>query len=279
MKFFSFLAAIAVCFSATSADAEVISINFNISENDNNSVDADESAVTLPVGRDISGLYWNSVELRNSSAGTPGLFTAATQGGSSISLIDDTGASVASMTSVGTFHSEFSDSTDGANRGLFGEAGLVQSYVNLNNNESITITGLADDFQNGYDVVIYNEAGDIGRTMGLRVEEGPGGNDVDQMLWYQQQVNPDGDANDDGLVEWVETLGADAANATLHGNYSVFSGLSADSFTIYGSNNGGRSILNGLQIIGLPSVPEPSTFALAGFGLLGVGLFAARRKR
>ncbi len=257
--------------------AASISVNMQISTNDNNSVDPDESAVTLPAGLNVSGQYWNGILLRDSSAGAPTTFTAATQGGNSITLNDHAGSPAAVMTSSGSFYSEFSDATDGTNRGVTGEAGLVQSYVNLNDNESITISGLGGAFcGDTYKVVLFCEAGDIARTMGLRVVEGPGGNDVDFMRWYRQTTSPDGDVDDDGLVEWVLAVGATSGDATQNGNYFVADGLRADSFTIYGSNVGGRSIINGFQVIS--NVPEPITLALLGLGSLGLGGYIRRRR-
>jgi len=279
MRTLPLMAMLAVCVLTTgSANASVVSINFAISTNDNNNVDADESAVTHPVGQDIAGQYWNSALLRTSGSGAPTAFTSATQSGNSISLLDDTGASVATMTSSGSFYSEFSDATSNPNRGLIGDAGLVQSFINLNNTESITISGLADDFPGGYDVLLFNEAGDLSRTMGLRVEEGAGGNDIDITQWFQSRGSVDGDADDDGYMEWIQATGLTSGTATVDGNYILVEGLAADSFSIYGTNNGGRAIFNGLQIIGRP-VPEPSTVALALLGLVGVALYGWRRKR
>jgi len=247
-----------------SVDAATISVNMQISTNDNNSVDADQSAVTLAAGENVSGQFWNAILLRDGTAGTPTLFTAATQGGNSLSLIDGTGAAAATMTSVGAFYSEWSDTTDGANRGVTGEAGMVQSFVNLLDTESVTVSGLGSDFTNqAYKVVLYSEA-DVNRTMGLRVIEGGGGG-VDTTTWFQAQATPDGDADDDGFVEWVQATGTSPSDATLRGNYVVVDGLTADSFTIEGTNVGGQSVFNGFQILASdtgPAEPDPATISL-----------------
>ena len=51
--------------------AASISVNMQISTNDNNSVDPDESAVTLPAGLNVSGQYWNGILLRDSGPERP----------------------------------------------------------------------------------------------------------------------------------------------------------------------------------------------------------------
>lgn len=123
-----------------STHAASISVNFRIGSNDNNTVDTDESATSL---QNVSGTYWNNITVRNT--GTAGAVEVAFDG---TSLIDDSGANAATLNTtigIGQGFSQFGDVTSGANRGLFGEAGLMQSFLNYGGSvagETITINGL-----------------------------------------------------------------------------------------------------------------------------------------
>ena len=80
---------------------------------------------------------------------------------------------------------------------------------------------------------------------------------------------------------WVE-VSADATSAALRetGNYTVFTGLTADSFTVQSIGGGG---INAIQIINTAvaedeTIPEPLTMALLALTSLGVGRYASRRR-
>ena len=57
----------AVCLCVSSAQAQIISVNFRIGTNDNNTVDADESATSMVP---VSGANWNNITVRSSGSGT-----------------------------------------------------------------------------------------------------------------------------------------------------------------------------------------------------------------
>jgi hypothetical protein len=65
-----------------------------------------------------------------------------------------------------------------------------------------------------------------------------------------------------------------------HGNYLVFSGLTLPNFTLRMQGISGQyGYLNGFQIVDVPEVPEPSTLALLGLGVVGLAFKARRRRR
>jgi len=266
-------------------DASVISVNFHIGTDDDNSVDSDESAVVLSDGRNVSGQYWNQPVLLDTGVGSPTTFIAATQGGNSLTLVDDVGSAAGSLSSSGSpFWSSFSDATDGSNCSVTGEAGLMQSLLLLWRSETVTISGLGSDFTGGgYDVLLFCELGSytVTRNMRLLVVEGPGGNDVNQVAWYRHSsAGIDGDQDDDGYMEWVRATGASSSTPTPNGNYVLVENLAADSFTIYGNTTGNRSALSGLQIIADQGIiPEPATLLIWVLGPLGLAFYGWRKKR
>ena len=244
--------------------AASISVNFSLGINDNNSVDIGESAVLAPGSLALAGSAWNHLQLRSDGvAGAPTLFTSASQGGASIALRDDAGSPTATLTSSGTMYTQYSDATSQANRGVTGTSGLMQSYVNLDGTESVTISGLGPAFTSrGYRVNLFFEIGDGGslpldrRVYGWRLTAGGASADV----WTDDSAGTDSDANDDGVFEWIAATGTTEASATLDANYAVFTNLTASTFTLTGLTGtvtGGRSVLSGMQIVAEPA-PPPS---------------------
>lgn len=261
-----------IALSAAAAPAASISVNFNISGNDNNAVDSDESATSI-----YAGANWNNLVTRASGQGVVedafALF--------SHSLNDDTGSAAATLATTiatGGGFSEFSDVSPAGPRGAFGEAGMMQSTLNFGGafpSEVVTITGLGPAFTaNGYYVIAYFDLGDVNRTYGLTVDDGS----ASETYWTQDisradAGGTDSDNDDDGIMEWTLSTGTNSAEATPDANYAVFRGFSNASFTISGVSTGGRAVMNGLQIVALP---EPSSAALALAAALGCAL---RRRR
>jgi hypothetical protein len=234
-----------------------ISVNFGIALNDANAVNVDETAVGgNPAAQNVSGVYWNNVFLQGTgSPGIPTAFTANTQGGNSLQLIDNSGTAAAQLTSNGSFFAGFAN-TSAPNQDLTGDAGLFQSYLNIGGSgapgESITVSNLSGEFTTGgYNVVVFFDL-EQARTYGLTVTDGL----RSETFWVSDLAASDADANNDGNIEWVRALGTTDLLATVGANYAVFSGFRGSSFTITGLGSNGRAVISGFQVI---AVPEPSS--------------------
>jgi len=236
--------------------AAVISVNFSIGGGDDGSVDTNETAVVGSDAADtaisnavnVSGAYWNNINV-SSAIGAPDILPGATQGGNSIALQDDAGNSVATLTSSGSFWCNSSDATDNAgNRSAVGEAGLLQSALYIAASESVSVGGLAAWAPNGYRVIVFCEAGTLNRTMWIRATDGT----ADQTVHYSDDTNVsfDGDADEDGLADWMQATGTNSGSATLHGNYVVFAPVYGGDTISISAN--GRGAIVGLQIVQAP---------------------------
>jgi arylsulfatase A-like enzyme len=247
---------LAVCIFVSSAQAQIIGVNFRIGTNDNNSVDADESATSMVP---VSGANWNNITVRNSGTGSVNVAFDGT------ALVDDSGTSAATLNTtigVGGGYAEWADVTAGTARGAEGEAGLMQSHLNFGGSvsgETLTISELGTEFtDNGYKVLVFFDMGSgTSRTYGITIGS--------TTYWTADVTGTDGDPDNDGLMEWKQATGTDSATATQSANYAVFDGLSASSFTIEGVSTGGRSIISGFQVVSndyaLPTKPPIESFA------------------
>ena len=267
------LVALVVLFHAPRTFATSININFSAFGADDESVNSDETAIVGTDASDtailgavnVSGSGWNNIRLGD-KAGIPETFTAATQGGMHIDLIDDTGVdSGADLTSAGgNFFANTSTATDNAtNRAAQGEGGLMQSFLLLNGNETVTISNLPSSLTaNGYTAYAFFDIGVVTRTYGLTANGSP-------IFWTTDTTGTDSDANEDGLIDWLQATGTTAGSATTNANYAVFPGLSGSTFTITGDASvNGRSAVAGIQLVA--NVPEPSTALLLCLGLMAL---------
>lgn len=250
----------------TAYHRNAININFALASNDNNSVDADETA---GVEIQANGQLWNHVVTRSTTtSGVPDTFIANTTGGSSITLADSHGdSSAASLTSTigaGGGFTNFANVSGGA-VGATGDAGMFQSFLNFGGaapSETITVSGLGGDFANGYDVYVYFE-GNLDRTYGFTING--------ETIWGTDLFD-NSDVNNDGIIEFARGIGTTSGTANSS-NYVVFTSLSGSSFTLSAQTLGGRAVISGLQIV---AVPAPAALP-AGLALLA--LAAARRRR
>jgi len=94
----------------------------------------------------------------------------------------------------------------------------------------------------------------------------------DQTFYYDATSNFD----TDGYVQATATTIAGASLAS----YVLFEGLTDNSFTLeLIRRTGSRTGISGFQIVETAAVPEPSTYAMAAIGLVGMFAYRLRRRR
>ncbi|MFD2158577.1 PEP-CTERM sorting domain-containing protein [Rubritalea tangerina] len=265
------LTTFAIFTSPIVSHAASISVNFAVSATvDNQVVDPGETAlVGISAAESVDGSNWNNVSLRLAgNAGDPGTFRTNTQGGASISLIDSSGANAGvNLTSTGTFYTNYAN-VSSPSQGATGDGGLLQGFLNLNDSESITLTGLSSWAPSGYKVIAVFDIGSQSRTYSLSMQDG-----TSTETYWTNDTSADSDLDNDGSISWLETTATTQASATTDANYATFGTFSGDTLTISGSNVGGRATLSGFQIV---AIPEPSSTTLVG--LAALALILRRRK-
>lgn len=200
---------------------------------DNQVVDPGETALVGISGPEsVDGTNWNNIDLRGAgSSGTPTVFTTATQGGNNIDLVDSSGAdSGVDMTSSGLFFANFAN-TSTPNQGLTGDGGLMQGFLNLSNTETISLSGMASWAPNGYKVYAVFDIGPVTRTYGVSMTDGT----TSQIFWTADTAGTDADANNDGVIEWLETTATTSGTAVTDANYAVYGTFTGDTLIISGS--------------------------------------------
>jgi len=222
-----------------------LNINFGLTLDDANRVDADESSVVgLADAKTIDGNGWNNV-LLNSGFGVPTVFTTATQSGNHIDLVDATGTDAGiDLTSSGAFYSNFGN-VSSPNQASTGDAGLLQSYLLLSDLESVTLSGLSTWAPNGYKVRALFDIGPTTRTYGISMHDGG----APQVFWTADTAATDADPDNDGIMTWLETTATTEGAAVADANHALFGPFTGDTLTVSGAGSAGRAALSGLQII------------------------------
>ncbi|MCP5535754.1 MAG: hypothetical protein H7A51_05905 [Akkermansiaceae bacterium] len=243
------LSVLIVCSSAL---ADTISVNFGITLDDANSVDAGESStvgINAPLTHD--GALWNNILLRPSGYGAPSSFTSATQGANHIDLNDSSGSdSGVDLTSTGTFYSNFAN-TSSPNQESTGDGGLLQSFINLNNTETISLSGLATWAPYGYKVYAVFDIGSVTRTYAVTMTDGT----TSQAFWTADTSATDADTDNDGVIGWIPSSATTSGTAVSDANFAVFGEFTGDTLTISGDAVSGRATLSGFQIVALTEPP------------------------
>jgi PEP-CTERM motif-containing protein len=207
----------------------------------------------------LNTVTWNNLTGANSAA--PALLTADVAGAPTAT------AATAVWTSAGTWSStglgeENNTAAHGDNRDLM--AGYLDTGAVGGVPVSITVANLPPvagfPF---FDVYVYIQGGVNGRGGNYTI----GGTTLDHV----------GDAAFGGtFVQDTVDPGTTAGS-----NYIVFRGLSGSGFTLNTLpliGDPARAPVNGIEIVASP-VPEPSTLALLGLGVITVGGIAWRRRR
>ncbi|VGO13223.1 Arylsulfatase [Pontiella desulfatans] len=231
-------------YTPASASARRISINFHVSD------DADAQADHELTGSESAGAgayattNWNNIAVGSAGATSGTLFSPTV-------LADDSGdagaATIAPSVSSSRFVGYCASSASGADElGLPGnDDDLFNSYLALGTSDAavLQVTGISSNFTaNGYRVVVYSDTDKrtAGDTRTSIFELTPGGGSAVTALTEDDGVTFDG----------TYVISDNANTGDDYSNYTVFEGLTADSFTLaVSSPDGGRGGISGLQII------------------------------
>jgi hypothetical protein len=243
MKILTFFAVAAFLSLAGTAKAQIIAVNFSHDNNgfDNNVI----SATTGNVPVAASG--WNNVSL------TPGDSTPVTTNYDGSSIKDSSGLTIPDFSISAAYNDNYQSQT-----GAFGN--LLYAYVdNLQGNMAISGVSYAS-----YDVYVYVTSDTNARKDTVTIDAGTAAAETLGFTTYQAYGDQPGgltvNSDPNAIYPDVTTL--------------EFENVTGTSFDLSKSDVSGGTGIAGFEIV---AVPEPSTYAMMGLGLLA--LMAARRFR
>jgi len=248
---------------ASSADASLVSVKFGLSNHN------------LAAGDTTGATGYEAANWNNTSSPS----------GSVADLVDSNGAATtADITWTGDEiwrQTADAQSAPGLN--------LMASFINDTSGETDGVPNDPNEISISeipytlYDVVVYVH-GEGGRDVQLVLTAGNVSTTKDVNLTpnYDDTRYSDDPENDgqyavtNGFVLDSGVYYDDEPSTANQGNYTIFEGLTSDSFTVTYGGTSGRGSVAGIQIY---EVPEPGTVAIFGAGIGGMMLLRSRRSR
>jgi hypothetical protein len=265
------IALLALIGLAPSTQAQIISVQFS---NGNYGFEVKRGT---PTAQNLSAgvapaQYWNEDTTGGNTVGYPHTVSLS-------NLLNSTGATTGisyTGTTDGNFNSQNGSAgngfTSGSGDNLLFSAGSLGSYSHTTDVNSFSLSGLSTTDSFSLIVYVKNLFGDTTNPIDITA----GG-----TSYY---INTDSTAS-----SYIQSTATTAGTATV-GNYVEFTNLSATSggslsFSLVGTGTSGTSnyLMPGFQLVdngpaSTTSVPEPSTYALLGFSLLGLLVLRARQR-
>lgn len=183
------------------------------------------------------------------------------------------------------------DTTIGPNNAGGANPAMMRGYLDflgdgIGATTTVAVAGIQLAPATTYDVIVYfdGDNGNDWRVANYRLFDSNG---YDQTLFGEDSEGVNfngavdasgGNENFGGYFQHPLSTGTGnqvwpvVGNNNNEGNYVLFQGLTGSSFNIeaWGSSNLLRAPVNGIQIIGASTVPEPSSLALVLLGLVGL---------